>query len=77
MQVPADMRNEGGILVATMADFLDVDETGVQAVVVQDTVQLIVDSTSHPAKSVHLEPDDAEALGYLLIMRARQARGLR
>ena len=75
MRVPADLRNEGGVLVSAMADFLDVDEAGVQAIVTDmGNVRLKVDSTAHPSKSAYLEPDDAEALGNLLIQRAHEAR---
>ena len=78
MQVPKDLRNEGGILVSTMADILDVDGAGVQVTVTDlGNIKLTVDSTSYPSQAVHLDPDDAVALADLLRLRAREARGVR
>lgn len=74
MRVTEGMTTEGGARLAEMADFLDVDDTGVQ--VTQDAVcvKLTVDSTAYPPHSAWLDPDDADALGDLLKLRAAECR---
>jgi len=74
MRVTKGMTTEGGASLIDEADFLDVDDTGVQATQNDVTVKLTVDSTAYPSKSVWLEPDDADALGDLLKQRAAECR---
>lgn len=77
MRVTPDMKTEGGQSLSELADLLGEDQVGVKAETHPDgTVKLTVDSTAYPNKSVWLDPDDADALGDLLKMRAREARGV-
>lgn len=74
-RVTEDMTTEGGTSLLDLADFLGTDEkTGVKAIQEQGEVILTVDSTSYPNEKIYMDPDTAEALGWLLIFRAREAR---
>lgn len=75
MQVTPEMTTEGGSRLDKMADFLDADEVGVQAILSNTGhVKLTVDSTAWPSKSAYLDADDADALGDLLKARASELR---
>jgi hypothetical protein len=74
MRVTEDMTTEGGALLATLADFTGLDDTGI--LVTQDGEHVIieVDSTAYPSKKIRLTPDDAGDLACLIIRRASEAR---
>jgi hypothetical protein len=77
MRVTPDMTTEGGTLLIRDADFLGVDDTGIQSKQDAEHVRVTVDSTAYPNKTVWLDPDDAEALGLQLIAQAAEARKAR
>ena len=77
MRVTPEMTTEAGGRLDEFADFLDVSDDGVRAVVVpRGLVKLVVNSTGYPSMSAWLDPDDAEGVGVLLIQRAAEARAL-
>jgi len=71
------MKNEGGIPVIRDADFLGLDDTGIQSKQDAAHVRVTVDSTAYPNKTVWLDADDAEAFGRQLIAQAAEARKAR
>jgi hypothetical protein len=78
MRVTEDMKTEGGTPLIRDADFLGMDDVGIQ--VTQDgegdgAVRIVVDSTAYPNEHVYLTPDDAEECGWLVIERANESRG--
>jgi len=74
MRVTPDMKNEGGVPVSRDADFLGLDDTGIQAKRDAEHVRITADSTAYPNKTVWLDADDAEAFGLQLIALAAEAR---
>lgn len=81
MKVPADMRNEGGVPVASMADFLGNDEaTGVKVGTdtdYTDELTIVVDATAWPNERVTLDLDTAEEMARDILAKVAVKRRLR
>lgn len=82
MIVTPDMPKEPGTTVEfsgaliELANLIVIDDVGIKVTHNTEWVQLEVDSFSYPHSTAYMEPDDAEALGRLLIDQANKARGL-
>jgi hypothetical protein len=75
MRVTESMTIESGAPLSELADFIGLDDVGVQ--VTADffgCVKIKVDSTAYPSKVIRLEPDDADALADLIKRKAAEAR---
>jgi hypothetical protein len=75
MRVTKNMTNESGSPLSELADFLGLDDVGIQATTdAYGCVNIKVDSTAYPNKVIRLEPDDADALADLIKRKAAEAR---
>jgi hypothetical protein len=82
MIVTPDMPKEAGSTVEfsgklqDLADIIGWDEVGAKVTTrdYQQCVKLEIDSFSYPHSTMYMDPDDAEALGKLLIEKAKIAR---
>jgi hypothetical protein len=75
MRVTPDMTTEGGSRLDKLADFLGLDDTGVQVSDDGDGVRLTTDSTATRGSSAWLNPEDALGVAWLLIEHAVKVRG--
>lgn len=76
MKVTEDMLTEGGGQLIKLADFIGLDDTGIQVIISQDMIKIIMDSFAYPNKSGWFTADDAEGIADLLKAKAAELREL-